>query len=182
MYREQPSFPCSQAYADQTFYCPIPLEGRLKQNNKKARKIGQKNAHTVSDVRQVYKGEIEEKLLTDYSNQLTGRIMPNCPAMSNCFLEKIANPHITDILCSKISTNPVILPCRPFPTGKKMRTSENVRPSLQRRNRGEKSSCIKQLNSRYFPRKPCARQFPSAFAAVGFTKKQHCTEPLPQAV
>nr|DAK41929.1 MAG TPA: hypothetical protein [Caudoviricetes sp.] len=36
---------------------------------------GKKNAHIRQNVCQVYKGEIEEKLLTDYSNQLTKRIM-----------------------------------------------------------------------------------------------------------
>jgi len=41
---------------------------RLKEKSKK-------NAHIRQNVCQVYKGEIEEKLLTDYSNQLTKRIM-----------------------------------------------------------------------------------------------------------
>ena len=50
---------------------PFPIKSKYlptKPTNKK-------NAHIQLNVCQVYKGEIEEKLLTDYSNQLTKRIM-----------------------------------------------------------------------------------------------------------
>lgn len=49
-----------------------------------------KNAHIVWDMRQVYKGEIEEKLLTDYSNQLTNRIIHENKILGKYFSCKVS--------------------------------------------------------------------------------------------
>ncbi|OSI09708.1 hypothetical protein [Neisseria zoodegmatis] len=50
------------------------------------RKRDKKNAHNLAIVCQVYKGEIEEKLSADYSNQPTGRIMPKPSCRVNIFM------------------------------------------------------------------------------------------------
>ena len=65
---------------------PFPIKSKYlptKPTNKK-------NAHIQLNVCQVYKGEIEEKLLTDYSNQLTGRIMHQAKPVCNLFSYKIS--------------------------------------------------------------------------------------------
>ena len=50
----------------------------------------QKNTHIRKNVCQVYKGEIEEKLLTGCSNQLMKCIMPNRATAVKYFLHFIS--------------------------------------------------------------------------------------------
>ena len=65
---------------------PFPIKPKhfpTKPTNKK-------NAHIQLNVCQVYKGEIEEKLLTDYSNQLTNRIIHENKILGKYFSCKIS--------------------------------------------------------------------------------------------
>ena len=65
---------------------PFPIKSKYlptKPTNKK-------NAHIQLNVCQVYKGEIEEKLLTDYSNQLTNRIIHENKILGKYFSCKIS--------------------------------------------------------------------------------------------
>ena len=70
---------------------------------------GKKNTHIRKNVCQVYKGEIEEKLLTGCSNQLMERIMPNRAAAVKYFLHFISSQcvfnHLFCSLISKIQIN-----------------------------------------------------------------------------
>ena len=70
---------------------------------------GKKNTHIRKNVCQVYKGEIEEKLLTGCSNQLMKRIMPNQAAAVKYFLHFISSwcvfCHLFCSLISKIQIN-----------------------------------------------------------------------------
>ena len=69
----------------------------------------QKNTHIRKNVCQVYKGEIEEKLLTGCSNQLMKCIMPNRAAAVKYFLHFISSQcvfnHLFCSLISKIQIN-----------------------------------------------------------------------------
>ena len=65
---------------------PFPIKSKYlptKPTNKK-------NAHIQLNVCQVYKGEIEEKLLTDYSNQLTNRIIHENKILGKYFSCKVS--------------------------------------------------------------------------------------------
>ena len=70
---------------------------------------GKKNTHIRKNVCQVYKGEIEEKLLTGCSNQLMKCIMPNRAAAVKYFLHFISSQcvfnHLFCSLISKIQIN-----------------------------------------------------------------------------
>ena len=69
----------------------------------------QKNTHIRKNVCQVYKGEIEEKLLTGCSNQLMECIMPSRAAAVKYFLHFISSQcvfnHLFCSLISKIQIN-----------------------------------------------------------------------------